>query len=123
MRWVWHAPPHAPDRLLAGLWLPIYANSRTYAAPSSHHKMETDLLLQAAKPIDMESARASPAVEERVKVLLIEDNPGDARLIQLMLEEAGSQLFEIEHVGRLEQGLKRHDGGCNWVMLMHLTTQ
>src|SRR5437879_3554408 len=89
--------------------------------PSSHYKMETDLLLQAAKPIDMESARASPAVEERVKVLLIEDNPGDARLIQLMLEEAGSQLFEIEHVGRLEQGLKRLAGGGIGVVLSDLS--
>ncbi|HTL16741.1 MAG TPA: fused response regulator/phosphatase [Patescibacteria group bacterium] len=42
-----------------------------------------------------------------VKVLLIEDNPGDARLIQIMLDEEGGSLFESEWVDRLGAGLKR----------------
>ena len=41
----------------------------------------------------------------KTKVLLIEDNPGDARLIQEMLREAGENLFEISVAGSLSQGL------------------
>ena len=40
-------------------------------------------------------------------ILLIEDNPGDARLLQLMLSEAGGQGFLIEWVSRLETGLEK----------------
>ena len=35
-------------------------------------------------------------------ILLIEDNPGDARLVRLMLEESADGLFELQHVDRLE---------------------
>src|SRR5215471_1690147 len=42
---------------------------------------------------------------ERQRVLLIEDNPGDVRLIREMLSE-GDGLFELECVGRLAQGLE-----------------
>ena len=45
---------------------------------------------------------------ERVKVLLIEDNPGDARLIEIMLASEAGTLFEIEWVDRLADG---RDGG------------
>jgi signal transduction histidine kinase/GAF domain-containing protein/DNA-binding NarL/FixJ family response regulator len=41
-----------------------------------------------------------------VKVLLIEDNPGDARLIQEMVSEADGAAFDLEHVDRLSTGLK-----------------
>ena len=44
---------------------------------------------------------------EPVKVLLIEDNPGDARLIEIMLFEAGGGLFEPEWVDHLSDGLRR----------------
>ena len=40
------------------------------------------------------------------KVLLVEDNPGDARLIQEMLSEAASDGFAIEWVSKLSQGLE-----------------
>jgi sigma-B regulation protein RsbU (phosphoserine phosphatase) len=43
----------------------------------------------------------------KLTVLLIEDNPGDARLIEIMIEEASDGLFEVEHVERLEDGLQR----------------
>jgi PAS domain S-box-containing protein len=42
-----------------------------------------------------------------IRVLLVEDNPGDARLIQEMLAEAGGQDFSIEWVSRLADGLER----------------
>ena len=36
-----------------------------------------------------------------IKLLLIEDNPGDARLIRAMLAGARGLTFEMEHVERL----------------------
>ena len=42
----------------------------------------------------------------RIRVLLIEDNPGDARLIEMMLAEADGDSFELRHVDRLEHGLR-----------------
>ena len=42
-----------------------------------------------------------------IKVLLIEDNPGDARLIQeMVVSEVGGAAFDLEHVGSLLTGLK-----------------
>ena len=43
---------------------------------------------------------------DRKLVLLIEDNPGDARLIREMLAEGEDVLFELVCVGRLAQGLE-----------------
>jgi diguanylate cyclase (GGDEF)-like protein len=44
-------------------------------------------------------AGGAPAVR---RILLIEDNPGDARLVRLMLGESAERLFELEHVDRLD---------------------
>ncbi|MEJ2671981.1 MAG: PAS domain S-box protein, partial [Deltaproteobacteria bacterium] len=41
-----------------------------------------------------------------LKILLIEDNPGDVRLIREMLTEAGAHDFVIEWVASLSQGLQ-----------------
>lgn len=38
---------------------------------------------------------------------MIEDNPGDARLIREMLSEAGGVPFDLEHADRLSTGLER----------------
>ena len=43
---------------------------------------------------------------DRKLVLLIEDNPGDVRLIREMLAEGEDVLFELACVGRLSQGLE-----------------
>lgn len=51
-------------------------------------------------------------------VLLIEDNPGDARLILEMLSESDPGAFRIEWVTRLLPGLQRlSDGGIDLVLL------
>jgi PAS domain S-box-containing protein len=42
-----------------------------------------------------------------MKVLLVEDNPGDARLIQEMLREAGHARFELVHVEWLTEASER----------------
>ena len=53
-----------------------------------------------------------------MKILLIEDNPGDARLIREMLADAGGQGFAIEWVSRLAEGLERLGrGGIGLVLL------
>jgi sigma-B regulation protein RsbU (phosphoserine phosphatase) len=57
----------------------------------------------------------------RVKLLLIEDNPSDARLIEVMLEHASNGLFDIEHVERLNAGLKRLEKGDINVVLSDLS--
>ena len=44
-----------------------------------------------------------------VQILLIEDNPGDARLIKEFLGETG-RAFELDWVDSLSKGLKRLDG-------------
>ena len=45
---------------------------------------------------------ADPAV----RILLVEDNPGDARLIRETLRDAGSLRFELTHAARLAEGLE-----------------
>ena len=51
-----------------------------------------------------------PAVpRSAVSVLLIEDDPGDARLVRALLERGNG--YRLEHVGRLAEGLARLAGG------------
>ena len=52
-----------------------------------------------------------------LRVLLVEDNPGDSRLIQLMLEDAGDGLFNVETVDHLRAALSRlATGGIGLVL-------
>jgi hypothetical protein len=44
---------------------------------------------------------------EPLRVLLIEDNPGDARLIRETLKDIKDFRFTLEHVDLLAEGLKR----------------
>jgi diguanylate cyclase len=49
------------------------------------------------------------------KVLLVEDNPGDARLVREMLKDASSTEFDVQHVERLteaRQRLMQNGSGC-----------
>ena len=56
--------------------------------------------------------------ESQLRVLLVEDNPGDARLIQEMLAEARDPSFDLEHVETLSAGLERLGvGGVDAVLL------
>ena len=55
---------------------------------------------------------------EPIKVLLIEDNPGDARLVRETLVSARSARFEVENLDRLASGVERlHRAGIDVVLL------
>jgi len=58
--------------------------------------------------------------DRHVKVLLIEDNPGDVRLIREMLSEASTVSFDLECAGRLSTGLERLATGGTDVVLLDL---
>src|ERR1043165_4257159 len=68
-----------------------------------------------------ESLAADRVTPNRLRVLLLEDNPDDAQLIQLMLEDAGNGLFEIETVERLERALQRLQRGGVGLVLSDLS--
>ena len=57
---------------------------------------------------------------KRTKILLIEDSPGDARLIQEVLSEAPSVPHELECVDRLSKGLERLAVGDIDLLLLDL---
>jgi phosphoserine phosphatase RsbU/P len=64
--------------------------------------MVPESLLREGEQPGSEAPAGSPSDRgERVCVLLIEDNPADAKLIELMVTAAGSGLFELRHVDRL----------------------
>lgn len=53
-----------------------------------------------------------------LKVLLVEDNPGDARLVREMLHQVGPEPIELRHVERLSQAIRYiRDDGFNAVVL------
>ena len=57
-------------------------------------------------------------IDKQIKVLLIEDNPGDARLIEEMLFKVNGALFDLENADRLSDGLTRiQEGGIDAVLL------
>jgi len=58
-----------------------------------------------------------------IQVLLVEDNPGDARLVQESLAEAPSRRFNLTHVERLEEALRRLEQGSYDVVLLDLLLQ
>src|SRR3954466_14008496 len=64
---------------------------------------------------------AEPDVISPLKVLLIEDNAIDARLIQIMLSEAGSGFFELHRSERLKPGLLRLREGDIGLILLDLS--
>ncbi len=56
-----------------------------------------------------------------IKVLLIEDNPGDAELVQEYLADGGAASFVLECAGRLSAGLDCLDRGGIDVLLLDLS--
>jgi diguanylate cyclase (GGDEF)-like protein len=57
-------------------------------------------------------------IDKQIKVLLIEDNPTDARLIQKMVEEKSWASLDLTCVDKLQAGLKHlANGGADIVLL------
>ncbi|RZN33930.1 MAG: PAS domain S-box protein, partial [Methanosarcinales archaeon] len=57
-------------------------------------------------------------IDKPINVLIIEDDPGDLRLIREMLSEANGHSFKIEHRERLSSGLERlAEGGIDTVLV------
>jgi DNA-binding response OmpR family regulator len=55
-----------------------------------------------------------------VKVLLIEDNPGDARLVQEMAKDSAAGRCEFEWVDRLSTGMERLSENIFDILLLDL---
>ena len=58
---------------------------------------------------------------EGIRVLLVEDNPGDARLFLELVRENGAGQMRLEHVDRLSMALERLDRDQFDVMLLDLS--
>jgi DNA-binding response OmpR family regulator len=56
-----------------------------------------------------------------LKVLLVEDNPEHARLVQAYLKKSGQVSFRLVHADTLSAGLERLDRGGVDVVLLDLT--
>ncbi len=56
-----------------------------------------------------------------IKVLIVEDNPGDVRLLRELLQEAAGRQFELIHENRLSEALKRLGEGGFAAILLDLT--
>ena len=69
----------------------------------------------------MKEIAKSPPVP--VEVLLVEDNPGDARLVKESLAEAGARRFNLTHVERLEDAIRRLERDRYDVVLLDLLLQ
>jgi signal transduction histidine kinase/DNA-binding NarL/FixJ family response regulator len=55
------------------------------------------------------------------KILLVEDNPGDARLLREALKDVANYHFDLQHVERLSQALERLRGAHFDVVLLDLS--
>jgi signal transduction histidine kinase len=56
-----------------------------------------------------------------VRILLVEDNPGDVRLLRETLRDAGTLRYRLEHAWRLSEALERLGAGGVDVLLLDLS--
>jgi len=61
-----------------------------------------------------------PSGARPLQLLLVEDNPADAMLLREALRDAGETRFELDHVARLSDGLKRIAAALYDVVLLDL---
>ena len=75
----------------------------------------------AAPPLIDTAMSDSPAGTAPLAVLVIEDNPGDARLVELFLREDPAHPFEVVKAARLSDGLNVLNGRPIDVVLLDLS--
>ncbi|HET7479609.1 MAG TPA: EAL domain-containing protein [Rubrobacteraceae bacterium] len=66
-------------------------------------------------------AETTVARRSGVKVLLVEDNPGDARLVSILLSEVSPNTFDISHAGRLGEAFEHLERSEFDVVLLDLS--
>src|ERR671932_133202 len=59
--------------------------------------------------------------EAGIRILLVEDNPGDARLVEILLSEVNAPRFGITHAEHLSEALQRLDEQSFDVILLDLS--
>ena len=57
-------------------------------------------------------------MESGFNILLIEDNPGDARLIELLLNESGMPGYDLIHAASLSEGLEVLENNDNISLIL-----
>jgi len=77
---------------------------------------------QAANTVDQKDVNSKMEVQVSNKLLLIEDNPGDARLVELLLMDTEMSDFVITHETTLGDGINRLEEGNEYqAILLDLT--
>jgi DNA-binding NtrC family response regulator len=61
------------------------------------------------------------ATNSRVKILLIEDNPGDARLVEILLDESDFDNYDVINKQSLNDGIEIHKQMDFAVVLLDLS--
>jgi diguanylate cyclase (GGDEF)-like protein/PAS domain S-box-containing protein len=74
-----------------------------------------------SKAKEEKPSKAADLRPDIIKVLLIEDNPGDARLVKEMLVDAGASKFGVTHAGLLKEGLPLLREESHHVILLDLS--
>ena len=92
-----------------------FRSSRRDLRPGTFKSMEF-VRIRAAR--SSEELRRS---EEVIHVLLVEDNPGDRALMQIMLSEQSGKPFELETAARLSTALERLASDSIDIVLLDLT--
>src|SRR6266508_2460066 len=67
--------------------------------------------------------QAKSLARSPLEVLLVEDNPGDARLVKESLAEVGDRNYHLTHVERLEDAIRRLEHDQYDVVLLDLLLQ
>jgi PAS domain S-box-containing protein len=77
----------------------------------------SDRSVDTARPAALHGAMSG----DTIKVLLVEDNPGDVALLNVMLSEESGEQVSIETASRLSEAVERLDRGGIDVVLLDLT--
>jgi anti-anti-sigma factor len=86
----------------------------------SHRRLDKNLIVSYHK-LTLLGSEVEHMSTKEIKILLIEDDRKDARLIQTMLGDAADIAFDMEVFGRLSTGLERLAEGDIDLVLLDLT--